>query len=112
MSYNFEIISITPVLTFFNYQQQVENDPQRSKAYIGSYFCTLDAFIESTEMIPQKPQWNWDEVIETMINFWVSHEDVVRLWKQELDNAQDNNLIIARVANVEALRQEFEHLFH
>ena len=112
MSYSFEIIGVTPVLTFFNYQQQVENDPQRSKAYIGSYFCTLDAFIESTEMIPQKPKWNWDEVIETMINFWVSHEDVVRLWKQELDKSQDDNLIIARVANVEALRQEFEHLFN
>ncbi len=112
MSYNFEIIGVTPVLTFFNYQQQIETDPQRSKAYIGSYFCTLDAFIESTEMIPQKPQWNWDEVIETMINFWLSHEDAVRQWKQELDNAQDDNLIIARVANVEALRQEFEHLFN
>ena len=112
MSYNFEIIGVAPVLAFFNYQQQIETNPQRSKAYIGSYICTLDAFIESTEMIPQKPQWNWDEVIETMINFWLSHEDVVRQWKQELDSAEKNNLIIARVANVEALRQEFEHLFN
>ena len=112
MSYNFEIIGITPVLTFFNYQQQVENDPQRSKAYIGSYFCTLDAFIESMEMIPRKPQWNWDEVTKTMIDLWLSHEDVVRQWQQELETVQDNNLIIARVANLEALRQEFEHLFN
>ena len=111
MSYNFEIIGITPVLTFFNYQQQLENDPQRSKAYIGSYFCTLDAFIESTQMIPQKPEWNWDEVIKTMIDFWLSHEDSIKQWKQELAHAHDNNLIIARVANVEALRQEFERLF-
>ena len=111
MSYNFEIIGVTPVLTFFNYQQQIETDPQRSKAYIGSYICTLDAFIESMEMIPQKPPWNWDEVTETMISFWLNHEDAVRQWKLELDSAQENNLIIARVANVEALRQEFEHLF-
>ena len=111
MSYNFEIIGITPVLTFFNYQQQLENDPQRSKAYLGSYFCTLDAFIESTQMIPQKPQWNWDEVVKTMIDFWLSHEDSIKQWKQELDNSHNDNLIIARVANVEALRQEFEHLF-
>ncbi|ELS05524.1 hypothetical protein Xen7305DRAFT_00052700 [Xenococcus sp. PCC 7305] len=111
MSYSFEIIGVKPVLAFFNYQQELENDPQRSKAYIGSYCCTLDAFIESTKMIPQKPQWNWDEVVATMINFWLSHEDSVRQWKQELDNAHNENLIIARVANLEALRQEFEHLF-
>ncbi len=111
MSYNFEIIGITPVLTFFNYQQQLETDPLRSKAYIGSYFCTLDAFIESTQMIPQKPQWNWEEVTKTMIDFWLNHEDSIKQWKHELDNAQNNNLIVARVANVEALRQEFEHLF-
>ena len=112
MSYNFEIIGVTPVLTFFNYQQQVENDPQRSKAYIGSYLCTLDAFINSMEMIPQKPQWNWDEVTKTMIDFWLSHEDVVRQWQQELETVQDDNLIIARVANLESLRQEFEYLFN
>ena len=112
MSYNFEIIGVTPVLTFFNYQQQLEKDPQRSKAYIGSYLCTLDAFIESTEMIHQRPQWDWNEVIETMINFWLTNEDVVKQWKQELETTQNDNLIIARVANVEALRQEFEHLFY
>ena len=111
MSYNFEIIGITPVLTFFNYQQQLENDPKRSKAYIGSYFCTLDAFIESTQMIHQKPEWNWDEVIKTMIDFWLSHEDAIRQLKQEFAHAHNDNLIVARVANVDALRQEFEHLF-
>ena len=110
MSYNFELIGVTPVLTFFNYQQELENDPQRSKAYLGSYHCTLDAFIESTQKIPHKPQWNWDEVIETMIHFWLSNEDTVRHCQQELKNSQNDNLIIARVANVEALRQEFEHL--
>ena len=112
MSYNFEIIGITPVLTFFNYQQELETSPQRSKAYLGSYDCTLDAFIESTEMIPQKPQWNWDEVIETMINFWLKNEETVKQWQSELNNIQKDNLIIARVANFAALRTEFEQLIH
>ncbi len=110
MSYNFEIIGITPVLTFFNYQQELETNPKRSKAYLGSYDCTLDAFIESTKMIPQKPKWNWDEVVETMIDFWLKNEATVKQWKSELDNIEEDNLIIARIANFSALRSELEKL--
>lgn len=110
MSYNFEIIGITPVFNFFNYQQELETNPTRSKTYLGSYRCTLDAFIESTKIIPEKPEWNWDEVVETMINFWLKNEDIVKQWKYELDNLQEDNLIIARVANFSALRTELEKL--
>ncbi len=111
MCYNFEIIGITPVLTFFNYQQELETNPKRSKAYLGSYDCTLDAFIESTKMIPQKPEWNWDEVVETMIDFWLKNEATVKQWKSELDNnIEEDNLIIARIANFSALRSELEKL--
>ncbi len=111
MSYNFEIIGITPVLTFFNHQQQVANNRDRSKVYLGSYQCTLDAFIESTNLIPEKPLWDWDEVIETTIDFWLQHEEDIRYWKQELKQTSQDNLLIARVANIEILRQELEQLF-
>jgi hypothetical protein len=110
MKYNFEIIGITPVLTFFNYQQEVEVSPKRSKAYLASYQCTLDAFIKSTKMIPQKPEWNWDEVIATMINFWLKHEDSIKHWQLELKNAGKENLIVARVANFDVLRTELQNL--
>ena len=110
MSYNFEIIGITPVLTFFNYQQELETNPKRSKAYLGSYDCTLDAFIESTKIIPQKPEWNWDEVVETMIDFWLKNGATVKQWKSELDNIEEDNLIIARIANFSTLRTELEKL--
>ncbi|VEP16417.1 conserved hypothetical protein [Hyella patelloides LEGE 07179] len=111
MSYNFEIIGITPILTFFNYQQELEINPQRSKTYLGSYQCTLDSFIDSTQMIPKKPQWNWDEVVETMINFWLKHEDSIRHWKIELESSQENALVIGRIANLECLRAELEQAF-
>lgn len=111
MSYNFEIIGITPIITFFNYQQELETNPRRSKTYLGSYQCTLDSFIESTKMIPKKPEWNWDEVIETMINFWLKHEDNIRHWKTELEKSQENTLVVGRVANLECLRVEFEQTF-
>lgn len=111
MSYNFEIIGVAPILTFFDYQQTLEIDRQRSKTYIGSYYCTLDSFIESTEMIPAKPQWNWEEVMQTMVNFWLKHEGDIRHWQQELKQAEANSILVARVANFDSLRSEFEEIF-
>ncbi len=110
MSYAFDIIGVTPVLDFFYHQQQVEQNPYRSKAYLGSYECTLDSFIQSTDMIPQKPDWDWDEVVESIIEFWLHHEDGIQLWKKELNHTNSENLLVARVANVKWLRSEFQFL--
>jgi hypothetical protein len=110
MTYNFEIIGIMPPLTFFNYQQAIETSLKRSKAYLGSYHCTLDAFIESTQMIPEKPLWNWDEAIETTINFWLKHEEIVKHWKLQLAASDRQNLIVARITNFDLLRNELENL--
>ncbi len=111
MSYSFNIIDITPVLTFFNYQQQMEQNPHRSKAHLGSYQCTLDAFIHSTQMIPRKPDWDWDAVINTMVDFWLKQEEDIRYWQNQLKNASKETIIVARVVNLEALRHEFEAAF-
>ncbi|NEO25431.1 MAG: hypothetical protein F6K03_00670 [Kamptonema sp. SIO4C4] len=110
MSYTFDIVGLASVVTFFNYQQKVERNPQRSKAYFGSQLCTLDAFIESADLIPQKPDWNWEEVVQSMIHFWVRHEEQIRYWQEELEQATADNLLIGRVANVPALRSELETL--
>jgi hypothetical protein len=111
MSYTFDLIGVTPTLTFFNYQQQVEQHPQRSQAYLGSYECTLDAFIRSTEMLPNKPEWEWDEMIKTIVNFWLKQVEIVQYWKNELEATGDDNLLIARVANLQLLRKELESLW-
>ncbi len=110
MSYSFDIVGVTPILTFFNYQQKVDNNPQRAKTYLPSYECSLDAFIKSTEIIPNKPDWNWDEVLEAMIKFWLHNENSVKQWKYQLESAKNDNLIVARVANFDILRHELEHL--
>lgn len=110
MSYSFDIIGVTPVLDFFYYQQKVEQNPCRSKAYLGSYECTLDSFIQSTEMIPKKPNWNWDEVIESIVDFWLHQEEAINQWKKTFDDSPEENLIVARVANVQWLRNEFKSL--
>ncbi|MBR8829262.1 MAG: hypothetical protein DSM107014_15420 [Gomphosphaeria aponina SAG 52.96 = DSM 107014] len=110
MFYTFDIIGVAPVLNFFYYQQQLEINPQRSKAYLGSYQCSLDSLIQSTELIPQKPNWEWDRVIDTIVKFWLTHEESIRNWKHELETLGEENLLVARVANVESLRTEFESL--
>lgn len=112
MAYSFDLLGVTPLLTFFDYQQKNEQNPYRPKAYVGSYNCTLDSFINAMDMIPKKPEWNWDEVVEAMVRFWIQHEEKIRFCENELSTeATEPSLVIARVANLEALRGEFELLF-
>lgn len=112
MGYSFDIIGIAPVLHFFNQQQRVETRRDRSQAYLGSYCCTLDAFIKATETIHCRPDWDWDAIASTIVDFWLSQEKDVRHWKQQLSVTEgDQNLIVARVVNYDSLRHELEILF-
>lgn len=111
MNYFFDIIGTTSVLTFFNYQQKLEQNKNRGKAYLGSHECSLDGFIESVDNIPKKPDWNWDDVVGSIVNFWLKNEDKVRYWQDNFTTAESDRLIIARVGKTEALRREFESLF-
>lgn len=110
MSYNFDIIGISPIWNFFKHQQCVEQSPTRSCAYLGSYTCTLDGFIEATATVHKKPDWDWDKIISQMISFWIKDGDRVSHWKEELERAEETSLIVGRVANFSSLRSELEHL--
>ena len=111
MKYTFELLGISPVLDFFNHQQKLlQNSLSIGIEYVGSYECTLDAFIESVETVPPKREWNMDEVVDTVIQFWVNHSEPIRYWKARLDDAGHNNLLVARVADIKALKAEFESL--
>jgi hypothetical protein len=112
MSYSFDIIGIAPVLQFFNHQQRVEDKRDRSQAFLGSYCCTLDAFISATEAVHQRPDWDWDAIVSTIVDFWLSQENDVRHWQQEFATVESHdNLIVARVVNYDSLRHELETLF-
>ncbi len=112
MTYTFDIVGITPILTFFNYQEEVENSPSRAKTYLPSYECSLDGFIKSTEIIPNKPDWNWDEVVETMVKFWLENEPTIKQWKSQLLSVTNDSFLVARVANFNLLRREFETIIN
>lgn len=112
MSYSFEIIGIAPVLQFFNQQQQLATQAQLSQAYLGSYCCTLDGFINAAEQVHPKPDWDWDAIVAKMVEFWLSREVDVRHWRAQFSLAEGGgHLIVARVVNYASLRREFEQLF-
>lgn len=110
MDYSFDIIGVSPVLAFFNYQQEVQQMDRPGSEYLAAYRCTLDAFIESVEQLPQQRRWHLDRVVDCVIRFWLNNAEQVRHWKRRLEDAGAENLLIARVADLDALRAEFELL--
>ncbi len=113
MKYAFDIIGVSPVLHFFNQQvQSSKNQPNQGVEYLGTHACTLDAFIETAESITPKMSWNNDEVVETVISFWMNNSDSIRYWKSRLQDAGKDNVIVARLADIKALQSEFELLLN
>ena len=111
MEYTFEILGVSPVLYFFSQQQDIiHTNPQAGVEYIGTYKCTLDAFIKSAESVPPKRGWDFEQVVETMVNFWVNQSDTICYWKARLADAGKDNLLVARLADIEGLQQNFEFL--
>lgn len=108
MNYTFELLGVSPILTFFNHQQ--EQNKRDGAAYVGAYHCTLDAFLASVEPVPRRRGWDMDSVVDTVIQFWVNNADQVRHWRSRLEDAGRENLVVARVADVRSLRHEFESL--
>lgn len=111
MTYTFEILGVSPVLQFFNHEQEAANSGGNSGvAYLSSYRCTLDALIQSVEVISPKHGWQPDSAIDTVIRFWMRNADTIQYWKQRLDDAGSQNLLVSRMADLRSLRCEFESL--
>lgn len=110
MKYTFEILGISPVLYFFNQQQEIiQKTPQLNVEYLGTNKCTLDALIECVEILPNQ-DWDLERVADTVIEFWVNNSDSICYWKARLKDAGSENLLVARVADIKSLRAEFELL--
>ena len=111
MKYSFDIVGVSSILHFFNHQQQSwdHSEPQGIE-YVGTHICSLDAVLESVEPVLPKWGWNKDEVVTTVIKFWMNNSDTINYWKSRLIDAGKNNLLVARVADIKALRTELESL--
>ncbi len=113
MAYTFELLGVSPVLDFFNHQQQLSQRRRRSGVeYLGAYHCTLDAFIQSIETVSPERGWRLDQAVDTVVNFWLSNVETVRHWKHRLEDAGEQNLIVARLGDLRSLQAEFEQLFN
>lgn len=113
MKYSFDIVGVSSILHFFNHQQQSwERSEPQGVEYVGSHICSLDAIIESVEPVLPKWGWNKDEVVTTVIKFWMNNSDTIDYWKSRLTDAGINNLLVARVADIKALRAELDSLLN
>jgi hypothetical protein len=111
MKYAFDIVGVSPVLHFFNHQQKWQPQSQGVE-YLGAPICTLDAFIETVESLPASNSWEMDEVVKTVIDFWMHNSESIHYWKSRLLDAGKDNLIVTRVASIHALQAEFDTLFN
>jgi len=111
MGFTFELLGVTPVLEFFHHQQaQSRRQSPTGVEYLGSYKCTLDAFIESVETVSPKHGWELDQAVDAVVGFWLSNVESIRYWKKRLDDAGKENLIVARFADLRSIRAEFEQM--
>ncbi|WP_071517631.1 hypothetical protein [Geitlerinema sp. PCC 9228] len=110
MKYIFEMIGISSVLHFFNEQQSLRKNKKTGIEYIGSYECSLDAFLRTIDNISQGKDWDMNLVRQATINYWMQNPEQVSFWKARLDDAGAENLLVAKVGDLPSLRAELENL--
>ncbi|NES99679.1 MAG: hypothetical protein F6K62_07170 [Sphaerospermopsis sp. SIO1G2] len=111
MKYTFDIVGVSPVLHFFHHQQENLQKPQVQRIeYLGTHICTLDAFLKSVESVPAKGNWHLDQVVDTVVEFWLNNAETIKYWKTRLQDAGKDSLVVARLADIQSLQAEFESL--
>ncbi|MBW4651943.1 MAG: hypothetical protein KME20_02630 [Kaiparowitsia implicata GSE-PSE-MK54-09C] len=110
MQYSFELVGIAPILNFFNHQYNTEAQRLSGAEYLATHRCTLDAFLESAETVVPERGWNLDRVVDDVIEFWLNNAEQVNHWKQRLQDAGADTLLIGRLGDYKAMQIEFESL--
>ncbi len=111
MKYSFDLVGVSPAWQFFNHQQQTINQPKKKRVeYLATHKCTLDALLESVEPLPVIRGWNIEQVQNTVVQFWLDNAESIRYWKVRLIDAGNENILIARLADITSLQAEFEFL--
>jgi hypothetical protein len=113
MTYTFEIVGVAPVVQFFQHQQDRSQQPRTpGVAYFGSYCCTLDAVLQAMEFAAPERSWQQDTAVETVLAFWLQNADRIQYWKQRLEDAGTENLLVSRLADLRSLQSVFEQLLN
>jgi hypothetical protein len=110
--YTFDIVGVSPILYFFNHQQeQAQKTEKTGVAYISSYNCSLDALIKSVESTQFEQDWQMDDLVQSVLDFWLDNLDSVKHWQRRLQDAGSDTILVSRIANDRALRNELEMMF-
>lgn len=113
MTYVFDLIGISPMLDFFHHEQaQQEKSADRYPAYLGVADCALDLFLSSADEVIAQRQWNRDQAVDAMVQYWVNNRERVKHWGDRLRDAGKHHVVIGRVADVEALQLELESILY
>ncbi len=109
--YTFDIVGVSPILSFFNQQQDIiQKNLSIGVEYVPTFECTLDALIHSVETVSSQHQWHLDEAVGTVVSFWVQNSDIIYHWKDRLQDAGKDSLLVSRIADIHSLKSEFERL--
>ena len=113
MKYLFDIVGVAPILYFFEQQQERSSKIHPVQVeYVWSNRCTLDAVLASIEQIPQNHNWSLDEVVDSVVQFWMNNLEVIQHWKTRLEDGGKEQVLISRVGDLSSLRSELNFLFH
>ncbi len=111
MTYVFDLVGVSPMLDFFHHEQsQEEKDAKRYPAYLGVAGCKLDLFLCSADDVIAQRQWNRDQVVDAMVQYWMNNRDRVRHWGDRLRDAGQHHILIGRMADVRSLQRELESI--
>ncbi len=110
MQYTFEILGVSPILSFLNHQVESPAATPKGAEYLSTHQCTLDALLESVEPVPPKRGWDLDKVVDTVVNYWLQNSERIQHWKERLQEAGSENILVSRIADLKALQQEFDQL--
>jgi hypothetical protein len=111
MTYTFDIIGVTPERDLLLQKSaRLHQSQVIGVQYIPSHHCTLEVLMESVDTIAWQNNWDRFEVLDAVVEFWTQNVDVIRHWKRQLYWADQETLLISRIAELKALRTEFELL--
>ncbi|MFM2431710.1 MAG: hypothetical protein RLZZ511_2923 [Cyanobacteriota bacterium] len=110
--FTFNIIGVTPLLSFFDYQQQ---QTQPGITYFTSQRCSLDAVLRSLAHTDFDPTWDNEAMMQSVVNFWMNNIETITHWQSRLQDADQDvsnrPILVHRLAQPQALRQELETLW-
>ncbi|GAB4339993.1 MAG: hypothetical protein Fur0042_00310 [Cyanophyceae cyanobacterium] len=111
MDYTFEILGVSPLLYLFDLQSsQPKGANDLAVEYVGARHCTLDAALRAVEPIAPKRGWDWERLRRTAVEAWMQKADSISYWKQRLEDAGRDDVLLVRVAESRDLRLVLEGL--